>query len=125
VAVGLDELSRIHESAMVACGDGAIRFGDRDAARLKFHLDLAALRELEGKPLEALAATVVAVLRAEAFETGNLRTALLLAAVLLDRSALTPPGDWMRVADGMADLNYGNLEPAVRRMAALLSPDPR
>jgi hypothetical protein len=125
MAVGLDELCRIHSAAMEACGDIPTTLGASGAERLKNNLDTAARWALDASPVEALAVTVVSVLRAEAFQTGNYRTALLLAAVLIDRSALPAPADWMGVADGLVDLDFGNLSTAVQRVVALLGGEPR
>ena len=124
MAVGLDEITRCHEVAMAACGDNATRLGADAAARLKRLLQLAAMRDADGA-LVTVAATVVALVRSQAYETGNLRTALVLAAVMLQRYGLQPPRDWVEVAEALAGMSYGNPQTAVQAVAALLAPEPR
>jgi hypothetical protein len=78
---------------MIAVGDTPQDLVSMDASRLEMLLDLYQSPAETSLP-RAVAMSVAAIGRANAFLRGNRRTALVAAAFLLERHGLLQPADW-------------------------------
>ncbi len=119
--IGVEEVCRLHEAALGVNGDEPRRLIPRQVERLKGALDLARVGGIEKPPIEAIAMTAVMIRRVEAFVRGNRRTALVVAATLLERSGEPHTTDWLAVARALSE-PPGDLGKAIEQVRCALLP---
>ena len=119
--IGVEEICRLHEAAMTASGDEPRTLIPSQVERLKWALELARVGAIDKPPIEAIAITSVMIRRVEAWPRGNRRTALVVAATLMERSGEPHTTDWQEVARAL-DEPPGHLGQAIDQVRCALLP---
>jgi hypothetical protein len=95
-----DDIVRIHRAVMEACGENSREYDGFDQDRLDKHLELAIVfLDDNADAIETAVKLSCQVARSQAFLTGTVGTALVLAAMVLDLNRVALPDRWTDYAE--------------------------